>query len=139
VAVTLHRIAKPHEKLVRAIANRLRGQSADLLHAEFARYAEIVRSRPSSEFGVFRVFRERGIRKWSGRTHAIRRPPVKSRQQPTTTDPNRPPTATDGATVADVDASGLGVIVEAWDTLPEPIRAGTLAMVRASRAGRDGR
>jgi hypothetical protein len=31
----------------------------------------------------------------------------------------------------------LRAVVDAWPTLPEPVRAGILAMVRASGGGRD--
>ena len=62
-------------------------------------------------------------------------PATRSRQHPTGTAPSRPPTATQNATrllPADAD---LAAVVAAWPTLPEPIRAGILAMVRAASEG----
>jgi hypothetical protein len=55
-----------------------------------------------------------------------------SRQQPTQSAPIRPLSATASATVADADATDLGEIVAVWPTLPEPIRAGIMAMIRSA-------
>jgi hypothetical protein len=74
---------------------------------------------------------------------------VLSRQSPPTSVPIRPLTATASATAGFVYAShketrsplpepsydpGLAAIIDAWPTLPEPIRAGILAMVKAARS-----
>lgn len=54
-----------------------------------------------------------------------------SRQFPPASAHSCPPTATKSATTIPPD---LGEIIDAWPSLPEAIRAGILAMVRASRA-----
>jgi hypothetical protein len=50
-----------------------------------------------------------------------------------------PPSATAGATAADVDASAgsdpdLALLIERWGDLPEPVKAGIMAMVRAGKS-----
>jgi hypothetical protein len=49
-------------------------------------------------------------------------------------EPKRVPTATKSATLPDSELSDpeLALVVDAWDRLPEPIRAGILAMVKVS-------
>jgi hypothetical protein len=58
---------------------------------------------------------------------------VSSRQDATECGPIRSPTATQNATrdcvVADAD---LAAVVSAWPELPQPIKAGILAMVKAA-------
>jgi hypothetical protein len=60
----------------------------------------------------------------------------RSRQHASGSVPVRPPTATQNATrdcvVPDPD---LAAIVAAWPELPEAIKAGILAMVKAARIG----
>jgi hypothetical protein len=41
--------------------------------------------------------------------------------------------------VANVDTSGLGEIIDAWPSLPEPIRAAALAMIRSASGKAGGR
>lgn len=55
-----------------------------------------------------------------------------SRQYPTVTDPTRPPRATAGATFLAAPDADLAALVAAWPTLPEAIRAGIVAMVKAA-------
>src|SRR5258707_1179188 len=55
-----------------------------------------------------------------------------SRQQPTQSAPIRLLSATASATVANADATDLGEVMAAWPNLPEPIRAGILAMIRSA-------
>jgi len=60
-----------------------------------------------------------------------------SRTEPTQDDPRRPPRATRGATRdCIVDDPDLAAVVAAWPELPEAIRAGILAMVKAASLGR---
>jgi hypothetical protein len=58
-----------------------------------------------------------------------------SRQEATGPAPTRPQTATPNATRALPDDPGLGLIVERWEQLPEAVRAGIVAMVKASGKG----
>jgi len=55
-----------------------------------------------------------------------------SRQQATQSALKRPQRATRGATRHLPDDPGLTVVIDAWDRLPEAVRAGIVAMVRAS-------
>ena len=56
-------------------------------------------------------------------------PAIPSRQDATARDSKRPQPATQFATP---DDPGLALIVERWGSLPEAVRAGIVAMVRAS-------
>ncbi len=58
-----------------------------------------------------------------------------SRQQPPRSAPIRPQTATQNATRPLLGDEELAAVCAAWPTLPEPIKAAILALVRA--AGRD--
>ncbi|MGO9601622.1 MAG: hypothetical protein ACLP7Q_26910 [Isosphaeraceae bacterium] len=57
----------------------------------------------------------------------------KSRTDPTRCDPPRLPRATRGATGPPPADPELAAVVAAWPGLPEAIRAGILAMVKAAR------
>jgi hypothetical protein len=59
-------------------------------------------------------------------------PTPSSRQDAIVTDPIRPPTATQNATHLLPDDPGLAAVVDAWPDLPEAIKAGIVAMVRAA-------
>jgi len=61
---------------------------------------------------------------------------AQSHQHPNESGSIRPLTATQNATRLLPDDPGLAAVVEAWPDLPEAIRAGILAMVRAT-SGRD--
>ena len=52
--------------------------------------------------------------------------------------PTPPLTRWNGTVVAQTDTD-LAALVAAWPTLPEPIRAGILAMVKAATGQRGGR
>ena len=56
-----------------------------------------------------------------------------SRQDTTDSSSIRPLTATQNATRLLPDDPGLATVVDAWPVLPEAIKAGIVAMVRASR------
>jgi len=58
------------------------------------------------------------------------------RHQPTQSVPIRTLNTDQNATVAIVDGSGLAEVIDAWPTLPEPIRAGILAMIRSAAGKR---
>jgi hypothetical protein len=60
-----------------------------------------------------------------------------SRQRPTQSAPIRLLSADQNADQTNADSTDLSEIVAAWSTLPEPLRAGILAMVR-SASGKDG-
>jgi hypothetical protein len=75
--------------------------------------------------------------------HELRQPRAEatvpeSRQQPTQSAPIHLPTATASASVANADANDLTEIIAAWPTLPEPIRAGILAMIRSASGNASG-
>ncbi len=55
-----------------------------------------------------------------------------SRQRATQADPKRPSTATENATGVLPADPELAAVIDAWDRLPEAVRAGILAMVRAA-------
>jgi hypothetical protein len=57
-----------------------------------------------------------------------------SRQHPTGPAPGRPPTATQTATHLLPDDTDLAAVVAAWPRLPEALRAGIVALVRAAQA-----
>ena len=57
-----------------------------------------------------------------------------SRQYPNESGSIRPPTATRNATRLLPDDPGLAAVVDAWPDLPEAIKAGILAMVKAARS-----
>jgi len=61
-----------------------------------------------------------------------------SRPNTSHSDPVRPPRATQGATRAEHGDPDLDLIVREWATLPEAVRVGIIAMVRAAdrRPGR---
>ena len=69
-------------------------------------------------------------------------PGTTSRQNPTGTAPTRPLRATESATGFDTGLTpadpALAALVDAWPTLPEPIKAGIVAMVRAAAPGKGG-
>jgi site-specific recombinase XerC len=62
-----------------------------------------------------------------------------SRQQPPTSVPIRPQTATQNATRALPDDADLTDVIDAWPALPEAVKAGIMAMVKASVPSRDHR
>ena len=64
---------------------------------------------------------------------------VPFRQEAPGTDPERPPTATKNATRATPADPELAALVDAWPALPEAVRAGIVAMVRATLRESDGR
>jgi hypothetical protein len=59
-------------------------------------------------------------------------PALSSRTEANDRGPERPSTATQNATNLVPEDSDLAAVVDAWDRLPEAIKAGILAMVRAS-------
>jgi hypothetical protein len=56
----------------------------------------------------------------------------RSRQQPPISVPIRLQTATQSATRALPDDADLAAVVDAWSSLPEPIKAAVLARVRTA-------
>ncbi len=60
-------------------------------------------------------------------------PDSRSRTEPTLSASIRPPTATPNATRMLPDDRDLAAVVDAWPDLPEAIRAGIVAMVKAAR------
>jgi len=59
-------------------------------------------------------------------------PITPSRQDTTQAAPKRPLTATQNATHLLPEDSDLAAVIETWDRLPEAIRAGIVAMVKAA-------
>jgi hypothetical protein len=55
-----------------------------------------------------------------------------SRQEPTQSAPKRPLRATVGATGALPADPDLATVIDAWNRLPEAVRAGIVAMVKAA-------
>ena len=55
-----------------------------------------------------------------------------SRQYPNESGSIRPPTATQNATRLLTEDSDLAAVIEAWDRLPESLKAGIVAMVKAA-------
>jgi hypothetical protein len=62
-----------------------------------------------------------------------------SRQQPTQSAPIRLLSADQNADQTNADAADLTEIIDAWPSLPEPIRAGILAMIRSASGKGDRR
>ena len=62
-----------------------------------------------------------------------------TRLNPTHSDMTRPSRATQGATHLLPDDPGLAAVVEAWPELPDAIKAGIVAMVRAASGSRPDR
>jgi len=54
------------------------------------------------------------------------------RQQETVADCDRPQTATEKATGLLPSDPGLAAVIDAWPELPEAVRAGIVAMVKAA-------
>jgi len=63
-------------------------------------------------------------------------PITPSRQEPTQAAPKRPLTATQNATRLLPEDSDLAAVVDAWHRLPEAIKAGIVAMVKAASGQR---
>ncbi len=61
--------------------------------------------------------------------------PGQTRQHATMTGPVRPLTATENATGLLPGDPDLATVIDAWDGLPEAVRAGIVAMVKASSKG----
>jgi hypothetical protein len=57
------------------------------------------------------------------------------RQVTTANGGSRPPRATESATNALSEDAGLAVVVVAWPKLPDTVRAGILATIKATMAG----
>jgi hypothetical protein len=61
--------------------------------------------------------------------------PSQVRQQAAVSAPIRPLTATENATSVLPADTGLATVIDDWDRLPEAVRAGIVAMVKAAAKG----